>query len=160
VSPFTGDGSVRGMEGVEEEGIRWKEPEGEWVDVILKSDFEGLMHDLRTVVRLWGDTEKVDELLTDVFNVYGAKPVYAYEEEKETIILIPAVKIFHNEIHSAIYITDFEKAEKKKMFLIVSMDKCEIVEEDDEDFETLEEHWGYLTDEDTIEPSFILLEVR
>jgi len=45
------------------------------------------------------------------------------------------------------------------MFIIISMDKVEIVEESDEDFETLEEHWGYLTDED-VEPSFILLEVR
>jgi len=144
----------------DEPEVVWEEPEGEWVDVLTRTDFEGLLHDLRTTIRIWGDDEKLDGLLTDVFNVYNARPIYAYEEEKEAIIIVPAIKVYSSEVHSSLYITDFKKAEKRKMFIIISMKDVEIVEEDDESFEDLEEHWNYLTDEDTIEPSFILLEVR
>jgi len=147
----------------DEPEVIWEEPKGTWVDVITPSELEALMKDLRCALRVGNimkDDEATDRALSNVFHHYDADDFFCYDEySKDLVIIVPAIEVFCDEIHSAIHISDYNKLRKRKVIFIVSESGYEKITEEDEDFSTSEEYIIY-TGADYIKPAFYFITVK
>jgi len=147
----------------DEPEVVWEEPKTTWVDVLTKSKVEALMEDLECVLRIgkiMKDDEVTDRALSNVFHAYDADDFFAYDEDSEKlVIIVPAVEIFTDEVHSVIHISDYNKLKKRKVIFIVSGDGYEKITEEDKDFDTAERYIIY-TGADYIKPAFYFITVK
>jgi len=134
----------------------WEEPTG-WVFLVNKSE---IIEDLQTVLRTWRlcdnvlDTGTIDAMLSEVFRIHECKDSFAYDEYSNFIIIVPAVRVKTDAL-VFLHLDEYEKAEKKRVYFIITPGNAEEIEEGTEEFEDINEWFaGFLATGEKIKPAF------